>query len=117
MKNIMSRKWFGFAALLGCSVLTSSVVAQSFPAHEVNMIVNYGAGGTTDVATRALAQTMEKILGKSIVVQNKPGALGTLTPSLHRTPKARWLSGGCCDVFDCCDHAAPDGFNLQHERF
>ena len=81
MKNIISRKWFGFAALLGCAVLTSPVVAQSFPAHEVNMIVNYGAGGTTDVATRALAQTMEKILGKSIVVQNKPGALGTLTPA------------------------------------
>ena len=73
MKNIISRKWFGFAVLLGCSVLTSPVIAQSFPAHEVNMIVNYGAGGTTDVATRALAQTMEKILGKSIVVQNKPG--------------------------------------------
>lgn len=37
MKNIISRKWFGFVVLSGCSVLTSSVVAQSFPAHEVNI--------------------------------------------------------------------------------
>ena len=81
MKNILNKKILACALWLGCSVLTSSVNAQAFPAHEVSMIVNYGAGGTTDVATRALAQTMEKILGKPIVVQNKPGALGTLTPA------------------------------------
>ena len=81
MKNILNKKILACALWLGCSVLTSSVNAQAFPSHEVSMIVNYGAGGTTDVATRALAQTMEKILGKPIVVQNKPGALGTLTPA------------------------------------
>ena len=81
MKNILNKKILACALWLGCSVLTPMVNAQVFPAHEVSMIVNYGAGGTTDVATRALAQTMEKILGKPIVVQNKPGALGTLTPA------------------------------------
>ena len=81
MKNILNKKILACALWLGCSVLTPLVNAQVFPAHEVSMIVNYGAGGTTDVATRALAQTMEKILGKPIVVQNKPGALGTLTPA------------------------------------
>ena len=88
MKNFISRKWFGFAALLGSAVLTSSVVAQSFPAHEVNMIVNYGAGGTTDVATSALAQTMEKILGKTIVVQKQTRCLRHLDTCLYRTSKA-----------------------------
>lgn len=58
-----------------------SAQAQMFPDHEVSLIVNYGAGGNTDVATRALGQGMEKILGKTVVVQNKPGALGTLTPA------------------------------------
>jgi tripartite-type tricarboxylate transporter receptor subunit TctC len=81
MKNYIKRKWLSGVAWIGCLILASSSVAQEFPAHEVNVIVNYGAGGTTDVATRALAQTMEKILGKSVVVQNKPGALGTLTPA------------------------------------
>ena len=81
MKNSLNKKILACAVWLGCSVLTPMVNAQVFPAHEVSMIVNYGAGGTTDVATRALAQTMEKILGKPIVVQNKPGALGTLTPA------------------------------------
>ncbi len=55
--------------------------AQAFPDREVNLIVNYGAGGNTDVATRALGQGMEKFLTKPVVIQNKPGALGTLTPA------------------------------------
>ena len=55
--------------------------AQTFPDHEITLIVNYGAGGNTDVATRALGQGMEKVLGKPVVIQNKPGALGTLTPA------------------------------------
>ncbi len=48
--------------------------AQTFPDREVSLIVNYGAGGTTDVASRALAQGMEKSLGKPIIVKNRTGA-------------------------------------------
>lgn len=61
--------------------LSCNTQAQTFPDREVALIVNYGAGGTTDVASRALAQGMEKSLGKPVIVQNKPGALGTLTPA------------------------------------
>lgn len=70
-------------ALSGFALLASAglVSAQSFPQREVNLIVNFGAGGATDVASRALAQGMEAPLGKPVIVQNKPGALGTLTPA------------------------------------
>ncbi len=51
------------------------VSAQNFPQREVTLIVNFGAGGATDVASRALAQGMEAPLGKPVIVQNKPGAL------------------------------------------
>ncbi|GAA5235364.1 tripartite tricarboxylate transporter substrate binding protein [Verticiella sediminum] len=55
--------------------------AADFPEREVRLVVNYGAGGNTDVAARALAQGMEKALGQTVVVENRPGALGTLGPA------------------------------------
>lgn len=64
-------------AAFGCT-LVGLAQADAFPEREVNLTVNYGAGGNTDVAARALAQGMEKPLGKPVVVQNRAGALGTL---------------------------------------
>ncbi len=52
--------------------------AASYPERELNMYVNYGAGGNTDVAARGLARGMESILNKPVVVQNRAGAQGTL---------------------------------------
>jgi len=52
-----------------------------WPEKEINVYVNYGAGGVTDVATRILAKAMASKLGKPVVVQNKPGAQATLGPA------------------------------------
>ncbi|MCX7222260.1 MAG: tripartite tricarboxylate transporter substrate-binding protein, partial [Burkholderiales bacterium] len=78
--NLFKRARTALAATMLLSVCAISH-AQTFPDREVSLIVNFGAGGTTDVASRALAQGMEKTLGKPIIVQNRPGALGTLTPA------------------------------------
>lgn len=69
----------GIAAMAG--VVTSSAHAAGFPEKEVNVIVNFGPGGVTDLMTRELAREMEAELGKPVVVTNKPGALGTLGPA------------------------------------
>jgi tripartite-type tricarboxylate transporter receptor subunit TctC len=45
------------------------------------MIVPWPAGGSTDVLLRALAFATEKHLGQSIVIENRPGAAGTLGPT------------------------------------
>src|SRR5262245_32538958 len=55
--------------------------AQKFPARPVTMIVPWPAGGTTDVLLRALATTTERHLGQSVVIENRPGATGTLGPT------------------------------------
>lgn len=70
-------------ALLGAALAATCAAAsaQNFPAKEVTLVVNYGAGGNTDVAARAVARGMEKSLEKPVVVQNRAGALGTLGPS------------------------------------
>jgi tripartite-type tricarboxylate transporter receptor subunit TctC len=55
--------------------------AAAWPEREVKLIVNYGAGGVTDVATRIVARALEKNLGKPVVVINRPGGQATLGPS------------------------------------
>src|SRR5215813_8624523 len=55
--------------------------ALDYPTRPVTLIVPFPAGGTTDVALRALATATEKYLGQSIVVENRAGAAGTLSPA------------------------------------
>lgn len=60
---------------------TSVVCAAPYPDREVRLIVNYGAGGVTDVASRLLAKALEQELKKPVVVENKAGAQATLGPA------------------------------------
>jgi tripartite-type tricarboxylate transporter receptor subunit TctC len=68
----------GTAAL---STLSQIARALDYPTRPVTLIVPFPAGGTTDVALRALATATEKYLGQSIVVENRAGAAGTLGPA------------------------------------
>jgi tripartite-type tricarboxylate transporter receptor subunit TctC len=52
--------------------------AQSFPGRPIKLIIAFPAGGPTDVTMRVLAENAAKILGQSVIVENKPGAGGTL---------------------------------------
>lgn len=56
---------------------SAAAAAQEWPRQPVRWIVPYPAGGGTDVIARTLARGMEKSLGQTIVVENRPGA-GTL---------------------------------------
>ncbi|MBY0333613.1 MAG: tripartite tricarboxylate transporter substrate binding protein [Acetobacteraceae bacterium] len=50
----------------------------AWPERPISMIVAYPAGGGTDVAARLLAKVMERLLGTSIVIVNRPGAGGEI---------------------------------------
>src|SRR5215831_5737613 len=52
--------------------------AQSYPTRPVEIVVPYGAGGSTDLVARTLAQQLQTRLGQSVVVLNKPGGAGTI---------------------------------------
>jgi len=67
------------AIALSAFAMTAS--AQSYPTKPVSLVVPFAAGGPTDVAARALAVAMEKPLGGPVIVENKPGAGGTLAVS------------------------------------
>jgi tripartite-type tricarboxylate transporter receptor subunit TctC len=63
------------AALLG---LTHTTAQAAWPEKPVIVTVGFGAGGTTDVVARAVAELVSKKLGQPVVVENKPGAGGAV---------------------------------------
>ncbi len=69
------------------ALVMSGAIAQGFPTRPVTLIVPWPAGGSTDLAMRALATSTEKHLGQSIVVENRPGAAGTLGATAMVTAK------------------------------
>src|SRR5512142_1190756 len=52
--------------------------AASFPEKPITLIVPYPAGGSTDVAIRALAEVARKNLGQPVIVENKSGGGGAV---------------------------------------
>lgn len=77
----MNRKtWLG--ALAGVFLAAGGAWAQNFPERPITLIVPFAAGGASDVSSRIMGESMGKILGQSIVVENVAGA-GGATGSLR----------------------------------
>ena len=83
---MISRRTLGGGSLAavplaaGPLAFVGSAKAQDFPRRTIQLIVAASAGGPTDIAARILASILEKNIGQSVVVVNKPGAgsqLGT----------------------------------------
>ncbi len=55
--------------------------AQQFPSRTVTLVVPYAAGGNVDVSTRILQAGIGDSLGQTVVVENRPGAGGTIAGS------------------------------------
>ena len=70
-----------FGSALACVLLALAPLvaqAQSWPTQTVRIIVGYPPGGTTDVIGRLVAQELTESLGRAVVVENRPGASGTI---------------------------------------
>jgi len=78
-----------FTAALGPAPL----FAQDYPNKPVRIVVTFPPGGSSDVTARALSVPLQKNLGQAVVVDNKPGAGGTIAAT---------------EIF----RAGPDGYNL-----
>lgn len=76
------RRFIASSSTLALAGLAAPGLAQSrFPNRPVTLIVPWTAGGSTDAGFRALAEATQKHLGERIIVENKPGAGGTLGPA------------------------------------
>ena len=58
--------------------LAATSEAVAFPDQPITLVVGFGAGGMTDVSSRIIAEKLEEVTGTTVVVENRPGAGGTL---------------------------------------
>jgi tripartite-type tricarboxylate transporter receptor subunit TctC len=79
--------------IAACSIAATSAFAQQWPVKPVRLVVTFSPGGSSDIVARALAVPLSAKLGQPVIVDNKPGAGGTIAAA----EIAR---------------AAPDGYNL-----
>ena len=64
--------------LLTAALAPLSALAQAYPNKPIRLIVPFPAGGATDILARALSQKLGEKIGQSVVVENRPGAGGTI---------------------------------------
>jgi tripartite-type tricarboxylate transporter receptor subunit TctC len=80
--------------ILALGLGAAPALAQDYPTKPVRIVVTFPPGGSSDVTARALSVPLQKALGQPVVVDNKPGAGGTIAGT---------------EIF----RAAPDGYNLM----
>jgi tripartite-type tricarboxylate transporter receptor subunit TctC len=86
-------RFFPYAFCLAALMATSSAQADSYPDRPIRMLLPFSAGGGGDILGRIIAEQFAAQLGKPVVVENKPGAGGTI---------------GIADVA----RAKPDGYTI-----
>jgi tripartite-type tricarboxylate transporter receptor subunit TctC len=78
-----------FSALAVCAAPLSALAAEAkFPDHMVKIIVPFAAGGGVDQAARLLANQLREQFGVAVIVDNRPGASGTLGGKVVQTSPA-----------------------------
>jgi tripartite-type tricarboxylate transporter receptor subunit TctC len=63
---------------IAIALFATAAAAQQYPTKPVTIVVPFAAGGPTDTVARSVGQAMEKTLGTNVIVENKPGAGGTI---------------------------------------
>jgi len=80
--KIARRKFLQLTGAAGLLILTRIGRAQAYPVRAVRIAVGFLAGSTTDIVARLLAQWLQDRLGQPFIVENRPGAGGTLATEL-----------------------------------
>ena len=78
---------------LSCALFASLAFGQPYPAKPVKIIVPFTAGSATDILGRTVGQKLSEIWGQPVVVENRPGAGGTIGAGIVA-------------------HSPPDGYTL-----
>lgn len=95
MSKFQTRRFVGAAmlGLLASVAIFGPAQAQQYPDRNVTMIVPFPAGGASDITARNVAAKLTESLGKTVVIDNRAGANGSLGATLLK-------------------QAAPDGYTI-----
>ena len=74
----MKRHFLVWVLGINFALMTGWVGAQTYPAKPVRLVVPFPAGGATDILARTISQKASEKLGQQIVIDNRPGAGGTI---------------------------------------
>jgi len=70
-------------AVLALSIGALALPARAeYPERAIKMIVPFAAGGGTDVIARIIAPGLSENLGQPVVIENRPGATGTVAAAM-----------------------------------
>jgi tripartite-type tricarboxylate transporter receptor subunit TctC len=84
----IARRWLLAAPLLLPAMAGAQTARRAWPDRPIRFIQGFGAGGATDIIARLIAPPMAAEFGQPMVVENRPGAGGTLAAELlARAPK------------------------------
>ena len=87
MKTTRSRFLAAMAIALAAVPFASATAQTSYPTRSIRLIVPLAAGSTADILSRTIGAELSKALGQTVVVDNKPGAGGTIAMAeLARAP-------------------------------
>jgi tripartite-type tricarboxylate transporter receptor subunit TctC len=78
VRTARARTALGFALAAAALAAAPSAHAQAWPARQVKLLVPLAAGSTADIVSRTIGTELTRVLGQPVVVENKPGAGGTI---------------------------------------
>src|SRR3954463_9715837 len=73
-----SNKLFCLATALAMSAALTQAHAQNYPTRAITLVIPFAPGGSTSIVGRGIADKMSELLGEKVVVDNRPGAGGTV---------------------------------------
>lgn len=75
------------AVTIVACLLPAITHSQGYPTKQVTVVVPFAAGSSTDIIGRQVAASLQQALGKSVIVENRPGAQGlTASQQVSRAP-------------------------------
>src|ERR1700676_1460725 len=79
MMNLPRRRFLQLATCAAALPAVSQIAAaQTYPTRPVHIIVGFAAGGGVDITARLIGQWLSERLGRSFVIENRPGAGGNI---------------------------------------
>jgi tripartite-type tricarboxylate transporter receptor subunit TctC len=76
---LLAAAWLAVALIAGSSTAgAQNDPAANYPSRNIKMVVGFAAGGGNDIIARIISQKLEERLGHPVIIENKPGAGGSL---------------------------------------